>query len=150
MLAQFRQLSQCFGRTLLGMLLFVWLTMALAPCVMASADPLSELLSELEPARADVTIEMSAMHEKMQNCAYCPEAENAMNSMVLCQNSHANISDTMNFVFDGIDVESLVLFEIPASIEKAPLLLSYNKANFHQSPDNYTLSPLALTGILRI
>ena len=135
MLAQFRQLSQLFGRTLLGMLLFVWLTMALAPCVMANSDS---------------DIEMSAMHEQMADCAYCPEANNTMSTMVLCQNSHSNISDTISFVADSIDAEAFVLFEIPASLQINPLLARNIPDDFLQSPDKNTLSPLALTGILRI
>ena len=135
MLAQFRQLSPLFARTLLGMLLFVWLTMALAPCVMANSNS---------------AMEMSAMHEQMADCAYCPEAKNTMTSMVLCQNAHGNTSDTMSFVVDSIDAAAFVLFEIPASWQINPLLARNTPADFQRSPDKYPLSPLALTGILRI
>lgn len=144
--AQFRQLSQFFGRPLLAMLLFVWLTMALATCVMAN----SATYSELKQSKTDSDLALSVLHEKMQNCDYCPDKNNAMSTVVLCQNTHDNISDTMNSMVDSIDVESFVLFEIPANLLLHPLVTNITPADFYPLPGNNILSPLELTGILRI
>lgn len=146
MLVQLRQFSQSFGRTLLGMLLFVWLTMALAPCVMAN----SVSFAQQTQTQADIDSEMSVLHEKMQQCSYCPDKNHTMSTVVLCQNSHVNVSDTMNFMVDSIDIDSFVLFEIPASLQINPVLVSNIASYFHQVPDHNTLAPLDVTGILRI
>ncbi len=137
MLEQFRQTTHIFGRTLLGMLLFVWLSMALAPCVMANSVMASNVPMN----------DTAALHEKMADCAYCP-AEHEM--MVLCHNDHQAASDVFSFAIDSIDTESFILFEIPSALSFAPALPGQNLPALPYLTEYTPLPPLALTGILRI
>jgi len=59
LLEQFRQTTHIYGRTLLGMLLFVWLSMALVPCVMANSVMANSAMASNMPTNdtAAVTIQ---------------------------------------------------------------------------------------------
>ncbi|HGY11048.1 MAG TPA: hypothetical protein ENK36_01620 [Desulfobacterales bacterium] len=142
MLEQFRQTTHIFGRTLLGMLLFVWLSMALVPCVMANSVMANSAMASNMP-----TNDTAALHEKMADCAYCP-AEHEM--MVLCHNDHQAASDVFSFAIDSIDTESFILFEIPSALSFAPALSGQNLPALPYLTEYTPLPPLALTGILRI
>lgn len=150
MLAPLRQFSQILGRTLLGMLMFVWLTMALAPCVMANSLSSSQLsgLSTSQSGNSDAM--MSELHQRMQDCDYCPDDNSTLTMVTLCQTSHDTVADSMNLTVDSIDVESFVLFEIPTIALNTTLYHSDTALAIRSFPQYLTLSPLALTGILRI
>ena len=138
MLNYFRHKSSFFGRTLLGMLMFVWLSMAITPCVMAN-----------EAVSLDSGVAMSSMHEKMEDCTYCPDNMSGMGELTLCQQNHSYTPDNMLQVIDIIDAESFILFELPA----APVLqarLTSTPIDLNPPPQITTISPLSLTGILRI
>ena len=137
LLEQFRQTAHVFGRTLLSMLLFVWLSMALVPCVMASNVTASNV----------ATNDTAALHEQMADCAYCPSEHE---KMVLCHNDHQATSDVFPFAIDSIDTESFTLFEIPSALSFAPALSGQNLSALPYSTEYIALPPLALTGILRI
>lgn len=138
LLNQFRQIPQTFGRALLGLLLFVWLSMAISPCVMANS---------VMPGNGNGDVaDMAVVHADMDKCNYCPD--DSMNTE-LCQNIHNIVSDSVTFVIDSIDTESFILFEIPAASSIAQLTTINNIAKLQNIPDQ-TISPLALTGILRI
>jgi hypothetical protein len=145
LLNYFRQISMLSGRTLLGMLLIVWLSMALSPCVMAGDLSPSEL-----QASASATMHEKMMHEKMADCAYCPDKAGAASSKTLCQHNHGYSPDSLVVAIDSVDVDSFVLFEIPTA--QPASLVQINLASIQIQPFSKitTLSPLALTGILRI
>ncbi|MCW8933000.1 MAG: hypothetical protein OQL19_22505 [Gammaproteobacteria bacterium] len=141
MLNQFRLRSQTFGRTLLGMLLFVWLSMAVSPCVMANNMMASNGFEAVDVA----TIE--AVHANMDECNYCPD--NSMNTE-LCQNVHSITSDSLVLAIDSIDTESFLLFEIPATLSVSQLNVITHPSQLSKNSEKKTIPPLALTGILRI
>jgi len=142
LLEQFRQTTHVFGRTFLGMLLFVWLSMALVPCVMANDVMANSVMVSNVPAN-----DTDALHEKMADCAYCP-AEHEM--VLLCHNDHQAASDVFSFAIDSIDTESFILFEIPSALSFAPELPVQNLLSLPYFTEYTPLPPLALTGILRI
>jgi len=136
-LTALRQSKQIYGRTLLGMLLFVWLSMAIAPCVMA--NDLANIVTE----------DISALHSNMEDCVYCPDDQNRIDNSVICDNTHNNFSDSITLSIDTIDSADIVLIELP----DIPLLLVSKRQRLsfiQKKPVLYYLSPLSLTGILRI
>jgi len=147
LLEQFRQTTHIYGRTLLGMLLFVWLSMALVPCVMANSVMANSVMANSAMASNMPTNDTAALHEQMADCAYCP-AEHEM--MVLCHNDHQAASDVFSFAIDSIDTESFILFEIPSALSFAQKLPGQNLAVLPYLTEYTPLPPLALTGILRI
>ena len=138
LLNYFRHKSSNMGRTLLGMLMFVWLSMAITPCVMAN---------ELSPS--DFSVNMSSMHEKMEDCSYCPDNMSSMVELTLCQQNHNYNPDNLIQAVDPVDAESFVLFEIPAALD-LQAHLSLATADLHPVPEIKKLSPLTVTGILLI
>ncbi|MCU7834450.1 MAG: hypothetical protein KZQ83_04270 [gamma proteobacterium symbiont of Taylorina sp.] len=137
-----RQYSQIYGRTLLGMLLFVWLSMAITPCVMAN---------DLDNITA---ADIANLHSNMDNCSYCPEShdgrsEQLMTSQVICNNTHNNFSDTISLNIDSLDSVPCVLFELPGSVTIIQSKISL-PFKIPKQTNVYHLSPLSLTGILRI
>ena len=137
MLQKLRQSKQSYGRTLLGVLLLVWMSMAITPCVMA--NDLANIVIE----------DVAALHSNMDDCAYCPDDHNRINSSVICDNAHNNFSDSMTLSIDTIDSADIVLIELP----DIPLLLVsklQGLSTIQKTPVLYQLSPLSLTGILRI
>ena len=137
MLAKLRLTSQLYGRTLLGMLLFVWLSMAISPCVMANDINL------------DNPADRVSLHADMEDCSFCPSQNSHSAVMDLCKITHSHFSDTITFNIDSIDVDSFVCFEIPVV---SPLLPDVTHELVHSDhyTDSHTLSPLSLTGMLRI
>lgn len=127
----------------MGMLLFVWLSMAIAPCVMAQ-----------ELQRSDVGADNSALHSKMKNCAYCPGEHHSMEYSVhhdvLCQNAHDIFSDSLSLVTDSVDVVSFVLFEIPAALPIQQFRAGDNPFKLQKNSAPKPIPPLDLTGILQI
>ncbi len=139
MLVHFRHKTSFFGRTLLGILMFVWISMAIAPCVMAN-----------ELAAFDTDISISVVHEKMDNCAYCPEVMNGMADFTLCQHHQGYTPDNLVQAAASIDAESFVLFELPVAPVLLHTLMMMGPAGLERTSDVTFLSPLILTGILRI
>ena len=137
MLQKLRLSSYLYGRTLLSMLLFVWLSMAISPCVMAN------------DLNLDSSIDRTNLHVNMAECSYCPSEDNSSVSMDLCKVSHSHFNDSMTLNIDSIDVDSFVCFEIPITSPIVGLGTQYLSYIDHQT-DFYSLSPLSLTGILRI
>lgn len=137
MLAHFRQSIRLYVPTLLSVLLFVWLSLALMPCVMASS------ISDTDTA---------AMHEKMADCAYCPanSHETMVDFFTLCQNNHQVTDDSVSLAIDKLSAESFILFELPAAPSLSALLRQQKLPAVQDLSYHYELSPLALTGILRI
>ena len=137
LLEQFRQIPLAFRQFLLLLLLYVWLSMAFSPCVMASQVQ----------TQTDNTQQMSALHSQMEACSYCPVQSV---NMSLCQNIHTMISDSMTMSIDGIDSEPSVLFEVIISPSIIPLNLPSHYSRLEKIADYKITSPLLLTGILRI
>ncbi len=136
-LQKLRQSSYLYGRTLLSMLLFVWLSMAISPCVMANDLNLGSSTDKVN------------LHANMVDCSFCPAEDSNLVSMDLCKLTQNHFYDSMTFSMDNIEVDSYVLFEIPITLVTiVPIVQSLSYID-HQS-DFYSLSPLSLTGILRI
>ncbi|MCP3850788.1 MAG: hypothetical protein GY694_11210 [Gammaproteobacteria bacterium] len=144
MLNQFRQIHHSFGRTLLGMLLFVWLSMAISPCVMANSVVANNSMTDI--VQGD-TITMEISHANMDDCEYCPD--NSMNTS-LCQSLHNLSSDSMVYSIEPIDTKSFILFEIPVISDFAELQADIHFSKLQLIADIQIITPLALTGILRI
>ncbi|MBE9527211.1 MAG: hypothetical protein IME94_09590 [Proteobacteria bacterium] len=137
MLQKLRQSSYLYGRTLLSMLLFVWLSMAISPCVMAN------------DLNLDSSTDKLSLHANMVDCSYCPAEDDSSVSMDLCKLTQNHFYDSMTFSVDNIEVDSYVLFEIPITLAIiVPIVQSLSYID-HQN-NFYSLSPLSLTGILRI
>ena len=150
MLDSFRQISYKYGRALLGLLLFVWLSMAISPCVMANSVMANSVMTNSAMASdmgADNAAEMAILHVDMDNCNYCPD--DFMNTE-LCQTIHNIVSDSVTFAIDSIDAEAFTLFEIPMTLSLVQLRTTNNLSRLQSISDHQTISPLALTGILRI
>jgi len=126
------------------MLLFVWLSMAISPCVMANSVTAANSMTDIGQSDM-VTIEIS--HADMDDCEYCPD--NSMNTS-LCQSLHNLSSDSMVFSIDPIDTESFILFEIPTLSDLAELQTDIHFSKLQFIADIQIITPLALTGILRI
>lgn len=136
-LQKLRQSSYLYGRTLLSMLLFVWLSMAISPCVMAN------------DLNLDSSTDKLSLHANMVDCSYCPAEDDSSVSMDLCKLTQNHFYDSMTFSMDNIEVDSYVLFEIPITLTTIIPIVQYLSYIDHQS-NFYSLSPLSLTGILRI
>lgn len=137
MLQRLRLSSPLYGCTLLGMLLFVWLSMAISPCVMAN---------DVSP---DTNSDMLSLHADMKDCSYCPAENSASASVDLCKITHKHFNESMTFNIDSIDVASYICFEVP--IVSSQLLPTIKHLSPLQDQTNfYTRSPLSLTGILHI
>ena len=137
MLYALRQSSTLYGRTLLGMLLFVWLSMAISPCVMASDISL------------DTSSDMVSLHTDMKDCSYCPSENSDSASVDLCKIIHSHFNEPMTFNIDSIDVDSYIRFEVPIVSSQLFAIIKY-LPQLQDQTNLYTISPLSLTGILRI
>jgi len=137
LLQTLRKTSQSYGRTLLGMLLLVWLSMAISPCVMAFNYELNNSANEI------------SQHADMADCAFCPDNGNTPISTDLCQQTHNNFSHSLTLSIDVIDSSSFVLFELP-SASSVIVSSAYRSFPINNQSDITTIPPLSLTGILRI
>lgn len=140
LLNQFRQIPKAFGRNLLGILLFVWLSMAISPCVMASSVMVNSMM-------ADNTIATESMHSNMDDCMLCPD--DSMNTN-LCKSLHNITSDSLAYSIEAVDTDSFILFEIPVVLTMTHFSEANRFFKLQSISDNQVISPLALTGILRI
>ncbi len=97
----------------------------------------------------DSSTDKLSLHANMVDCSYCPAEDDSSVSMDLCKLTQNHFYDSMTFSMDNIEVDSYVLFEIPITLTTIIPIVQYLSYIDHQS-NFYSLSPLILTGILRI
>lgn len=127
MIHTLRRHSRNLNRTLLGMLVFVWLSFAFVPCVVA------------------VSVDQSNAHEQMKNCPHCPKMVQSENQQKMCE-SHHQMGD------DGVSSMPAIHYS-PSFYQCYPLETSVQlseTADVAYSSSFYSLPPLLVTGVLRI